>query len=192
MAQKFTIDTNCLIALEKGEAASKFIRDLAEAHAAGKAHVAVVAISASEKPKDGIQPKNFSMFQDRLATIGLSHLEILRPMMYFDVTFFDWCLWSDKKMQLLEKKIHDVLFSNLDFVWADCEKKLAPSEDANDMFIKWRNAKCDVQAIWSHINYGRDIFVTSDGNFHAATKRPALVALGAGRIETPDSAITLI
>src|ERR1700730_7089117 len=30
-------------------------------------------------------------------------------------------------------------------------------------YRKWRNCKCDVQAIWSHIHGKRDVFVTSDG-----------------------------
>jgi hypothetical protein len=58
---------------------------------------------------------------------------------------------------------------------------------------QWRNAKCDVLSIWSHIHYRRHVFVTSDGNFHKETKKPRLLALGAGRIEQPaDAALLLI
>jgi hypothetical protein len=55
----------------------------------------------------------------------------------------------------------------------------------------WRNRNCDVQAIWSHIHHKRDVFVTSDCNFHKADKKAALIALGAGRIEHPEGALSL-
>ena len=39
--------------------------------------------------------------------------------------------------------------------------------------------------MWCHLHYKNDIFVTSDGNFHKATKLPRLLALGAGQIVRP-------
>jgi len=33
-------------------------------------------------------------------------------------------------------------------------------------------------AIWSHIHHKRDVFVTSDENFHGTAKKLALIALG--------------
>ena len=56
----------------------------------------------------------------------------------------------------------------------------------------WRNAKCDVLALWSHINDKDDIFVTRDGNIHKQTKKPQLHALGAGDILRPKDAATEI
>ena len=53
---------------------------------------------------------------------------------------------------------------------------------------EWINKKCDVQAMWCHIHYSGDAFVTSDTNFHKHTKKPRLKALGAGEILTPDVA----
>lgn len=38
----------------------------------------------------------------------------------------------------------------------------------------------------------RDVFVTSDTNFHKADKKGALIALGAARIERPDDVLSLI
>ena len=57
---------------------------------------------------------------------------------------------------------------------------------------KWRNAKCDVQAFWSHVHGQRDVFVTSDGNFHAASKRSQLIALAGGQNKTPQSAEAML
>jgi hypothetical protein len=66
----FTLDTNCLIAIDEGRPEAGAIRTLAHAHSLGKADVAVVAISASEKQKSGHYIQNFTEFRDRLASLG--------------------------------------------------------------------------------------------------------------------------
>lgn len=53
-------------------------------------------------------------------------------------------------------------------------------------FVAWLNRICDVQTMWCHLQYENDVFVTSDRNFHKATKTPRLIAMGAGRISTPE------
>lgn len=154
--------------------------------------MAVVAISASERQVNNRRLENFSEFQDRLNALGLGHLELLRPMLYFDVTFWDFSLWSDKGMQAMERSIHEILFPNIPFLWADycAAKGLDPTTVVLDR--KWKNAKCDVQALWSHAWQKRDVFVTSDGNFLKQEKLQRLIALVGGRIETPASAVALI
>jgi len=115
----FTLDTNCLIAIEKCEPEAAEVRALADAHAAGKANVAVVAMSASEKQQDGVYIKNFEEFRERLVGLDLAHLDILKPMAYWNIGFWDWCLWSGPDMQSLEKQIHTILFPNVEFSWQD-------------------------------------------------------------------------
>jgi hypothetical protein len=191
----FTLDTNCLIAIEKCEPEAASVRTLADAHAAGKANVAVVAMSASEKQQDGVYIKNFEEFRERLAGLDLVHLDILKPMAYWDIGFWDWCLWSGSDMVLLEKQIHTILFPNVEFSWQDyCRANgLDPATSPPSReYRKWRNCKCDIQAIWSHIHGERDVFVTSDGKFFAAAKRSALTSLGAKGIECPEDAISLL
>jgi hypothetical protein len=193
--RKFTLDTNCLIAIDERQPEAASVRTLADAHAAGKASVAVVAMSASEKQQDGVYIKNFEEFRERLAGLDLSHLDILKPMAYWDIGFWDWCLWSGSDMVLLEKQIHTILFPNVAFSWQDyCRANgLDPATSPPPReYRKWRNRKCDVQAIWSHIHGKRDVFVTSDGKFFAATKRSALTSLGAKGIECPEDAISLL
>jgi hypothetical protein len=95
MPHSFTLDTNCLIAIDEGRPEAGAIRTLAHAHSLGKADVAVVAISASEKQKSGHYIQNFTEFRDRLASLGLNHLRIIRPMAYFDISFWDYCLLSE-------------------------------------------------------------------------------------------------
>lgn len=106
-------------------------------------------------------------------------------MFYFDVTYWDWAMWSEDDMEVAERNIHEVLFPNIEFLWADyCSARGLLSNDT-PMAHAWRNAKCDVQALWSHIHHRREVFVTSDKNFHAQSKKPALLSLGANQIETP-------
>jgi hypothetical protein len=191
----FTFDTNCLIAIDeiderRPEAAA--VQAIAAAHGIGTTHVAVVAISASENPKTGAAPvMDFAEFQARLAHLGLSHLEILRPILYWDITFWDWAEWASPATAALARQLHAVLFPNDAFEYADycLQRGLDPKAPVD---CRWRNHVCDVQAIWSHIRHGRDIFVTSDTNFHSATKKAALIALGAKAIEKPDDAATMI
>ena len=188
----FTLDTNCIIAVDESRKEAAAIRALADSHAAGTAHVALVAISASERQKDGGLLETFTQFQERLASLGLAHLELLMPMFYFDVTYWDWAIWSEPEMETAERAIHEILFSGVEFLWTDycAARGLSPKE--TQLAHGWRNAKCDVQAIWSHIHHKREVFVTADRNFHAQSKKPALISLGANQIETPESALALL
>jgi len=191
----FTLDTNCVISLDEDRPAAPAIRRLAEAHVTGKADVAVVAIMASEKQRPKRYIEDFQVFEHRLQRLSIAHLRLLLPMSYFGVTFWGHGLWSYANMQALERNIHQILFPNVEFIWQDyCQSNEldpASSSTASPLGNKWRNAKCDVLAIWSHLHHGRDVFVTTDGNFHK-TKKPALLALGARRIECPEGAAVLL
>ncbi len=188
----FTLDTNCLIAVERHEPEATRIQALADANSAGKAHVAVVAISASEKQQDGRSIDNFDNFRARLSTLGLKQLEILPALGYIDVTFFDWCIFPSADDVVLEREIHEILFPNVQFLWQDYRAAHSLNPLETHPSGRWRNCKCDVLGLWSHIHFKRDVFVSSDENFHRATKKPALLALGANRIETPVTAVSLV
>jgi hypothetical protein len=195
-----SLDTNCVIALDEvrndptshraGEA--RAVRALIKAHTDRKADVALIAISASERQKDNGRLENFSTFQERLASLGLGYLKLLHPMMYFDVTFWDASLWSDEEMQVLERSIHEILFPNIPFLWSDYCAANGLDSTAETRDRKWKNAKCDVQAFWSHAWRKRDVFVTSDDNFHKELKKRQLTALAGGHIERPESAAALV
>jgi hypothetical protein len=180
--RSFTLDTNCVIAVEAEEPEAGSIRSLVAAHLAHTADVAVVAISASERQRGGSRISNFQEFRSRLDRLGLGALAIVRPLCYFDVTFFDYCLFAGDAEVRLERAIHETLFPGIPF---DSTPNSPPSQS-------WLNAKCDVQALWSHINAGRDVFVTSDRNFHAISKKPKLARLGAGNIIYPRQAAAML
>ena len=186
----FTLDHNCLLALAKQESTAPAVRTLADADKAGNARVAVVAVSASERQGNKSYIQDFSSFQDWLAELDLRHLEILRPIIYLGISFFDWSIFPNDEMTNLEKNIQNVLFPTLEFSWEDyCRAHGWNSNTVIDH--RWRNRKCDVQSLWCHIHYLRDVFVTTDHNF-LKTKKRSLVVLGAGQISTPKEAAALL
>ena len=184
---RFTIDTNCLIDVEDGRPSAPFVRELVSLHGQNGINVATSAIGASERQRAGGYAENFSEFQAKLKAIGFDALELLPPLAYWDICFWDHCVANET--DTLEKDIHNVLFPNIEFMWVDCANARGLPVEALDK--NWRNAKCDVLALWCHIKHGGGVFVTSDGNFHAATKRDKLRALGAGTIAFPEHALAL-
>ena len=108
-------------------------------------------------------------------------------MLYLDVSFWDHALWASAEMEALEGQLHDILFPNVEFLWTDYARAHGLDANATPTAWPWRNIKCDVQAIWTHIHYQRDVFVTSDGNYHR--HKVELVALGAGAVLAPEDAI---
>lgn len=184
---RFTLDTNCLIDVEDGRPGGPFIRELVDRHGKG-INVAVSAIGASERQRNKRYAQNFSEFQEKLKAIGFERLELLLPLAYMDVCFFDHCVMPDET-DTLERDIHTVLFPSIEFMWVEYAKARGLAVDALDK--NWRNAKCDVLGLWCHIKHGGGVFVTSDSNFHAATKQDNLKALGVGTIAYPKDAAAL-
>jgi len=188
----FTLDSNCIISIDEGGQDAAFVRRLIDAHAAGKAQVAVVAISAADRQRAGSYLDNFDAFRDRLAALGLAHLEILKPMACFDISFTGWCIEADEAMAALEKQIHDILFPHSEFTWQDYADANGLDPDSLSPQGDWRSRRCAVQEIWTHIHNKRDVFVTADDEFHKPAKKSALFALGAAQIERPAQAALLL
>jgi len=184
-----TLDTNCIIDLEEGRDAAPYIKVLIDMHENRRINLRVVAISASERKPGGKYASNFAEFKDKIATVGLANAEILKPIGYWGITFWDWCVWAGDDIVDLERKIHEILLPNIDFIYGDfCRKHgLDPASVETDK--RWRNATCDVLALWSHIYHGGGIFVTTDRNFHKKTKKYALIDLGAGNILRPKDTV---
>jgi hypothetical protein len=132
--------------------------------------------------------KSFSEFKAKLNAVGFEALDLLPPPAYMDFCYLDYCIMGEGN-DTLEKSIHTVLFPPIKFLWVDYVKAHQLAVDAADK--NWRNAKCDVLALWCHIRHGGGVFVTSDGNFHAEAKRGRVEALGAGTIATPHHALSL-
>jgi hypothetical protein len=75
--------------------------------------------------------------------------------------------------------IHDILFGNPQSS-TSFNLESEPNTDRKKL-----NQLCDSQGIWCHIQYGNDVFLTTDRNFTKVTKLPKLIALGAKRICHP-------
>ena len=174
---KLTLDHNVVIDLVVESARVARLRDVlaAQSH---QAHV--VEIGASEMRQRGIKPDRYDLFERLLVQAGLNDVPRLAPMLIWDVTFWDHALWCDDEMQGQAKQIEGILFGDSQPIDITNEPEGSPKLAA------WLNRVCDVQSMWCHLHYKNDIFVTSDGNFHKATKLRRLLALGAGRIARPE------
>ena len=178
-----TLDTNCIIDLGQNGPAAALLKGLIEASRQHQVELAVAAISASEKMQSGDYLTNFSVFEELMEQVGLGGARILEPIGIWGVTFWGHFLWSDDSMVRLFEEIHAILFPNIPFDYDAYRstRKLPPGE----LDSHWRNALCDDLAMWCHVHYARDVFLTNDGNFHKQSKKPKLVALGAKEILRP-------
>lgn len=188
---RVTLDTNAIIDLEEGRPAAPSIARLIEIHRKGIITLCVCAISGSERLRDGGFSPTFEIFKQKLSQVGLGDAEILAPIGYWDITYFDFCLWADDELVELEQRIHQVLFPEIAFVLQDhCGETAGEERELRER--RWRNDKCDVLALWSHIHYGGSVFVTRDKKYHAQTKKDRLIELGAGKNLRPAEAVEFL
>jgi hypothetical protein len=184
---RFTLDTNCLIALEESLPDAEAIRALVVAHDSGDAHVAIVAMRISNS-----HAKDFQGFRSRLEVLGLGQIETLRSMAYYDIAFPDWCVFPTEELEDIEREIHSILYPSIQYAWKDFRKANQIEDAVPPRNSPWRSAKCDVQAILAHTENERDVFVTSAEIFHREIKKRQLIALGARAIEYPAEAVGMI
>jgi hypothetical protein len=85
----FTLDTNCLVAVEEGRSEAEAVRELAAQQRAGRARVRLVVTTAAENQRDGTVLDDFSRFQRRISGLGLGESEILAPVAVCDLTYVD-------------------------------------------------------------------------------------------------------
>lgn len=187
MLANLTLDFNCLISLENNDYFSGCLQKLVDLHEEGVISLSVPAISASEKKIDGEYLQNIQVFFDRIDKLSNRRFKILKPIMIWDMGYWDYGIWADEEMIELDRKIHSVLFPNIPVNYDDYIKINAL--DIGHLDPKWRNAKCDVISLWCHIYYKNDIFITSDRNFYKQTKKDCLIALGAKKILSPQDTL---
>jgi len=184
----FTLHASCLTALDAETPEAEALRKLLAAQATGKAHLAIAALSVQDHPEI-TKHAQFSAYLDEKAFGGI---EILRPMAYFDVSLADWNILSTPEQEDLEREIHAILFPNVQFFWRDFRFAHGIAEKSPPFTCPWRQCKADVQAIWTHIEAERDVFVTADSNFHTDKKKQTLTALGARSIAYPEEAAAML
>lgn len=183
---KLTFDFNCIISIENKENTASHLINLIELHNNGKISIYVPAISANEKITSGNYANNISGFKKRLMKLSKRPIEILAPMLYLGISFFDYSIFGNNEMENLDKEIHNTLFPNIPYYWADFVK--LEGGNLNQLDPKWMNPRCDSISMWCHINYGNDIFVSNDNNFFKKVKYHKLIKLGAKEILKPIDA----
>ncbi|MBP2471137.1 hypothetical protein JOF53_000009 [Crossiella equi] len=186
-APTFTLDTNCLIALEEERPEASAVRQLLARHRQGEAVVEFAATMAAETQTDGTVATSISSLLDRLAAASLEHIELIRPVMVLDLVYLDWCVPASEGDDNLLRQIHEVLFPT-PFDYRDAVPDALDGEERSREESRWRNKRLDGLALHCHIRAGNHVFVTSDRNFTKATKRGPLAELGAAVILTPQDA----
>lgn len=181
-----TLDTNCIIALEEERDYAGAIRNLISMHEAGQINLRVVGISASEKQPNGKMAPTFSLFKDRLTSLGLGNVGILIPPAYTDISYIENCYLAAQNGELLEAEIHFVLWPNLKFKFFQYEQ-VADKTNPNWKW-KWINRKCDTLAFLSHVMAGSGLFVSNDKVFHGQ-KKATLLKFAGGDIAELKGAI---
>ncbi|MCR5886110.1 hypothetical protein LRS03_25955 [Rhizobacter sp. J219] len=176
---KATLDHNVIIDLANDSAE---VAPLRAAIASGLYEAYVVEIGASEMRQRGIQPDRYDLFEELLLQAGIAQLPRLSPMLIWDVTFWDRCIWANEEMVGLARQIEEVLFGDAKVI------DIAAEKDNSAVFRTWLNRTCDVHTMWCHIHHGNDVFITSDKNFLKASKLPRLLELGAKSICLPRDA----
>jgi hypothetical protein len=169
---RILLDTNCLIDLAEDDAAAAPLGVIVAASRRGLVRLAVAAITASENPRKGSPPKSWDEFSGLLARVGLADVEVLKSMGYWGVSFWDQGLWVGDDMLELEARIHAVLSPTLAI------------DDRSDE-RRWRNAKCDVQMVWTAMWNGVAVLISSDKKIVA--RSTALAAIRPIEVLTPAS-----
>ncbi|HET6921933.1 MAG TPA: hypothetical protein VFI16_02180 [Anaeromyxobacteraceae bacterium] len=186
---RVTLDTNCLYDLEEATLHAGPIRDLIARSERGEIELLVPAISASERQRGGSLVPTFAQFQERLARAGLGCARLVQPLGYRGITFWDFCLWADESMARLERSVHEVLHPSVEFEYPTyC--KARDIDPTSPIDARWRNAKCDVLVVWSHIHHGGQVLVTRDGDF--LKRREKLAQLGAGSVVSPAEGLEVL
>jgi len=186
---KVTLDTNVVIDLEQNNKWAPYIRELVRLHTEEKLRLRIAAIGASEKKPDETYISNFNEFKRRIEAVGLSGVEILASLFYLGISFLGYCVIGGEKSSEPEEKIQKILFPKIEMQYPEYCRNHGLDPNDSKAWQDWVNAKCDALSLWCHIWYKGDIFVTRDNNFHKKTKKPLLIALGAGDILRPDEAV---
>ncbi len=139
---RITLDHNCIIHIENGTDVGNAVQVIVSSV---NNECFVVNIGASEMRKYGVRPDKYEKFEELLSQTGLAHLPRLNPMMIFDVTFWDRCVWGGDDTIKLASNIEEVLFGESEKI--DIASVGLDSAEGR----KWLNRICDIHGMWCHI-----------------------------------------
>ena len=181
-----TLDTNCIVALQENEPDAPYLRRIVQSAARQELKLRVVAISASERQRDGGYSENFSTFRHRIAEIGLGGVEILPAPCILGMTYLDYSILVSDQFREEAGRIHEILWPNIPFEYKDFCAQVGRDPEAPALDHRWRNPVIDTLVLWTHVHNGGGVLVTADKNFHRPTKKAALARLVPGQILRPS------
>lgn len=177
--KKFTLDTNCMLAVDDERETAIHIKKVLQAHKLGLIELAIVAAAASERQQGNIYLEQYEMFEERRRTLGFGDAEVLQVIGRHDVSYWGHCLGSTDEWESRENQIYKVLFPNSEIELKDfvSARGLDPDETTSEEYQKaygrWRNNILDAQAYWAHDHNDRDVFVTHDKAYKKLNGHPA-------------------
>ena len=133
---RYTLDTNCIVAMEKSRPEASALTTLVERHRLGTVIVQIAAIAAAERQIGDIV-RAFDDFRARIAAWALAKWFFLRPPMYAGLCFADYCTVHGDEFLSQERAIHTYIFSSTSFEIDSSEHPLGSKQ--------WRaSAQCQM------------------------------------------------
>lgn len=136
----FTLDKDCLIDIEDDRPAKPHVLALVAAAGDGRADVAMVASAASERQIGGGTLASIVPFHERMTALGFGNIGLLKPICYFDISFFNWYVAGGDPITGREREIFRALFPGREPKWADFAAAAGVGSDSRDApYWRWRN-----------------------------------------------------
>lgn len=127
----------------------------------------IVNIGASELRVAGVRPDRYDLFETFLEEIGLASLRRLNPLGLIDITFIGHSIICSDNDAKLYQNIKKVLFPN----GYETGLKLIDQPPFKPIERKRLNQICDAVALWCHVKYETNAFVSRDDNFHKKSEK---------------------
>ncbi|WP_171174568.1 hypothetical protein [Ruegeria sp. HKCCD8929] len=165
--RKLSFDWNCVIAVEKQDADSRYIKKIISLHNQGVHEVGLVATSASESLRGSKSlPASTNDFFERIEKLGWGNLPIVPTPAAWGMTYWSFGFWPDEDADATIDKLWRLIakarvpkdvaeFRNTHEIPEDVPISSAP-------FSKWRNSWCDVYSAYAHMHAERDFFITTN------------------------------
>lgn len=193
---KLTLDWNCVIEVEEGRPQASYVVDLIDSHRKGQFEVALLAASASENSRSRLFPGNAKLFVERVSTLGWQDLPLVPMPCVIGLSYWGYCYYVGDG-EKFERDIDELWQAIAPNIPSKPLEYLPPGTELTDDVIqsvelsKWRNTWCDVISAYSHIQSGRDIFVTQNTrDFQRNLEK--LSKLGMKHISTPEESLSTV
>ena len=184
--RSYTLDWNCVIAVESSESHGSCVLELVEKHRAGDIDVAITTVSAAENLAGSrVFPASAKEFNRRIANLGWGDLPLELGPAVISLSYIGMSKIVSSSFTDEINKIWSILAPN---VQRALPKGLSQEELWSKKYSKWRNAWCDVHTLWTHISSGRDVFIslnTNDFQRNAIELRK----VGLNQVQTPCEAV---